>query len=54
VENCFALIPGQALHAKTLGFEHPVKKTFITFNSELPEGFRELLDKWEKYGKFND
>ena len=49
VENCFALIPGQALHAKTLGFEHPVKKTFITFNSELPEGFRELLDKWGNY-----
>ena len=49
IENCFALIPGQALHAKTLGFEHPVKKTFITFNSELPEGFRELLGKWGNY-----
>jgi 23S rRNA pseudouridine1911/1915/1917 synthase len=49
VENCFALIPGQALHAKTLGFEHPVKKTFLKFTSELPQGFKELLAKWENY-----
>lgn len=49
IDNCFALIPGQALHAKTLGFTHPVKNEFMQFDSELPEGFKTLLDKWEKY-----
>lgn len=49
IENCFALIPGQALHAKTLGFIHPVKNEFIQFDSELPEGFKAILDKWEKF-----
>ncbi|MEN9442268.1 MAG: hypothetical protein RLZ33_2345 [Bacteroidota bacterium] len=49
IQNCFELIPGQALHAKTLGFEHPVKKEFMRFDSELPEGFEKILEKWRKY-----
>jgi 23S rRNA pseudouridine1911/1915/1917 synthase len=49
IQNCFELIPGQALHAKTLGFEHPVKKEFMRFDSELPEGFAKILEKWRKY-----
>jgi 23S rRNA pseudouridine1911/1915/1917 synthase len=49
IENCFDLIPGQALHAKTLGFEHPVTKEYLRFDSELPEGFAKILDKWRKY-----
>lgn len=49
IENCFELIPGQALHAKTLGFEHPVTHEYMRFDSELPEGFRGILDKWRKY-----
>jgi 23S rRNA pseudouridine1911/1915/1917 synthase len=49
IENCFALIPGQALHAKTLGFTHPVKNEFMQFDSELPKGYQELLEKWEKF-----
>lgn len=49
IENCFALLPGQALHAKTLGFEHPEKKEFIQLTSELPDGFLAVLDKWEKF-----
>lgn len=49
IENCFELITGQALHAKTLGFEHPVSGEFIQLNSELPEGFQAILEKWEKY-----
>lgn len=49
IQNCFELIPGQALHAKTLGFEHPVKKEFMRFDSELPEGFATILEKWRKY-----
>lgn len=53
VENCFELIPGQALHAKSLGFMHPVKNEFMQFNSELPEGFKKILEKWEDYDKGN-
>lgn len=49
IENCFELIPGQALHAKTLGFEHPVTHEYMRFDSELPEGFKMILEKWRKY-----
>lgn len=49
VENCFQLIPSQALHAKTLGFEHPITKEWLQFDSELPNGFSEILKKWENY-----
>lgn len=49
IENCFELIPGQALHAKTLGFEHPVTGKYLRFDSELPEGFNAILDKWRNY-----
>jgi 23S rRNA pseudouridine1911/1915/1917 synthase len=49
IENCFNLIPGQVLHAKTLGFEHPTKKKWMQFDSNLPDGFEQILDKWRKY-----
>ncbi|MBL1278803.1 MAG: RluA family pseudouridine synthase [Fluviicola sp.] len=49
IENCFNLLSGQALHAKTLGFQHPVKKEQIQLSSELPDGFQAVIDKWEKY-----
>jgi 23S rRNA pseudouridine1911/1915/1917 synthase len=49
ISNCFDLIPGQALHAKTLGFHHPVTNEWMEFDSELPAGFKELLDKWTRY-----
>lgn len=49
IENCFDLIPGQALHAKTLGFEHPVTHEYMRFDSELPEGFNAILNKWRTY-----
>lgn len=49
VNNCFALIPGQALHAKTLGFIHPATKQKMLFDSELPEGFVTILEKWENF-----
>lgn len=53
VENCFTIIPRQALHAKTLGFVHPVTKEQIRFESELPEDFKMALEKWEHYVKYN-
>jgi 23S rRNA pseudouridine1911/1915/1917 synthase len=49
VENCFALIPGQALHAKSLGFKHPTTKEWMQFDSDLPEGFAQIIHKWETY-----
>jgi 23S rRNA pseudouridine1911/1915/1917 synthase len=49
IENCFELIPGQALHAKTLGFEHPTKGEYIRLDSELAPGFEAILEKWRKY-----
>ena len=49
IENCFALLEGQALHAKTLGFQHPVKDEYLRLNSDLPEGFSRVIEKWEKY-----
>lgn len=49
VENCFKLIPRQALHAKSLGFIHPTKKEFLHFESELPQDFQDVLSKWENY-----
>jgi 23S rRNA pseudouridine1911/1915/1917 synthase len=53
VDNCFKIIPRQALHAKTLGFVHPATKKFIQFDSELPEDFKEVMEKWEHYVKYN-
>lgn len=49
VENCFKLIPRQALHAKTLGFVHPVTKEKLRFDSALPQDFKHALEKWEGY-----
>lgn len=53
VENCFDVIPRQALHAKTLGFIHPITKQFMQFDSELPSDFQEVMAKWENYVKYN-
>jgi 23S rRNA pseudouridine1911/1915/1917 synthase len=49
VENCFKLLPGQALHAKSLGFFHPILKKELNFDSELPDYFEEVLNKWRRY-----
>ncbi len=54
VENCFKMLPRQALHAKSLGFEHPRTRQWLQFDSELPEDFRSVLEKWEKYIITND
>jgi len=53
VDNCFKVIPRQALHAKTLGFIHPETGKKMQFDSELPEDFNNVLEKWEHYVKYN-
>jgi 23S rRNA pseudouridine1911/1915/1917 synthase len=49
VENCFDMIPGQALHAKSLGFIHPSTGQEMYFESDLPENFKLLVEKWRNY-----
>ena len=49
IRNCFEICPRQALHARTLGFEHPTSRKFLRFDSTLPEDMLKLLDKWRKY-----
>ena len=49
VENCFKLLPRQALHAKTLGFTHPKTGKFMQFDSEIPDDFQGCIEKWENY-----
>ncbi|QSE98179.1 RluA family pseudouridine synthase [Fulvivirga lutea] len=53
VDNCFKIIPRQALHAKSLGFIHPVTKKTMQFDSELPQDFTEVIEKWEHYVQYN-
>lgn len=54
VHNCFKILPRQALHAKTLGFIHPVSGEQVQFTSELPQDFQDLLEKWEGYTSVMD
>ena len=49
VENCFKVLPRQALHAKTLGFIHPTSGELMQFNSEVPEDITACLEKWRRY-----
>ena len=49
MQNCFALCPRQALHAKTLGFEHPGTGEWMDFNSEIPQDMQQLIEKWRGY-----
>ena len=49
IENCFAILPRQALHAKTLGFVHPRTGKEVFFDSPLPEDMTALIEKWRRY-----
>jgi 23S rRNA pseudouridine1911/1915/1917 synthase len=49
VQNCFDLMPRMALHAKSLGFVHPETRKEMFFDSELPDDFQQLLEKWRGY-----
>jgi 23S rRNA pseudouridine1911/1915/1917 synthase len=51
IENCFEMIPGQALHAATLGFIHPTTEKELFFEAAPPEGFKLLIEKWRNYSK---
>lgn len=49
VKNCFSILPRQALHARSLGFNHPISGQHHFFDSELPDDMQEVIDKWEHY-----
>ncbi len=51
VDNAFKILPRQALHAKTLGFVHPVSGKFMQFDSEIPEDMSNCIEKWRQYAK---
>lgn len=51
VENCFKILPRQALHAKTLGFVHPVTREMMRFDSEIPADMQQCIEKWRVYSK---
>lgn len=51
VDNCFKVLPRQALHARTLGFVHPVSGEFMRFESSIPEDMQACLEKWRHYSQ---
>lgn len=51
IDNCFDILPRQALHARELGFIHPVTGKEMFFEADLPEDFNNILDKWRRYWK---
>ena len=52
VQNCFDLLPRQALHAKSLGFVHPTTGKDMFFDSELPQDIQSVIEKWRTYSTF--
>jgi 23S rRNA pseudouridine1911/1915/1917 synthase len=51
VDNCFKVLTRQALHAKTLGFNHPKSNEKISFDSEIPQDMNSVINKWRFYFK---
>jgi 23S rRNA pseudouridine1911/1915/1917 synthase len=51
VLNCFKICQRQALHAKSLGFSHPITGKDVNFDSELADDMQLLIEKWKGYAK---
>ena len=49
IDNCFAILPRHALHARSLGFIHPTTRKEVYFESKLPADMKAVLDKWDTY-----
>jgi len=54
VDNCFKILPRQALHAKTLGFVHPTTGEKMSFTSETPDDMMQCFEKWRAYAKHRE
>lgn len=51
VDNCFKVLPRQALHARTLGFVHPVTEEFMRFECPVPDDMEACFEKWRNYSQ---
>ncbi|HOP58337.1 MAG TPA: RluA family pseudouridine synthase [Bacteroidales bacterium] len=51
VKNCFKILPRQALHARSLAFNHPVSGERLFFDSELPCDMQQVIEKWRTYSR---
>jgi 23S rRNA pseudouridine1911/1915/1917 synthase len=49
IDNCFKLLPRHALHAQTLGFEHPVTGKHVFLENQIPSDMMALIEKWRNY-----
>ncbi|MBR6250154.1 MAG: RluA family pseudouridine synthase [Bacteroidales bacterium] len=49
VQNCFEVLPRQALHAKTLGFVHPTTNEYMQFDSPIPTDMQQCIERWRNY-----
>jgi 23S rRNA pseudouridine1911/1915/1917 synthase len=49
IKNCFKILPRQALHAKSLAFDHPVSGKRLSFDSDIPDDMQQVIEKWRKY-----
>lgn len=54
VDNCFKILPRQALHAKTLGFIHPKTNKFMRFETPVPSDMMQCIEKWRNYAKHQE
>ncbi len=53
VNNCFQILPRQALHAKTLAFDHPTTGKRMEFDSELPKDMAEVLNRFQNIQQYS-
>jgi 23S rRNA pseudouridine1911/1915/1917 synthase len=54
IRNCFSILPRQALHAKSLAFDHPVTGKRLSFDSDLPDDMQQVIEKWRRYTSGRD
>lgn len=54
INNCFDIIPRQALHAKQLGFIHPGTEKYVFFDSDLPTDMHMVVEKWRAYSRHKE
>lgn len=54
IQNCFTIMPRQALHARLLGFTHPTTRKEMLFETQLPPDMHEVVGKWRDYARHKD